>query len=169
MKKGNSISRGEVTETLQKHEQDMSGEAENLDVIANDVETVRGTLESLDGDGTQEGVDAVNDAIEQAEDVTVEVFEKEDEQLDEIQGQSEGYQEGLRGRSETAESDLGRISDASGQLETAESVEKLEDAKTAAKEDVDFLNEQIDQAKEALDESEKIQNELEGRIASKGR
>ena len=75
----------------------------------------------------------------------------------------------MQEHSASAESDLGKVSDAGGRVETKEAVDKFKDAETAISEDMDFLNEQMELAKEAKDESEQLQNELEGRIASKGR
>lgn len=160
--------RSEVTETVHRNEEDMSEKVDALDTIATDTETVRETLDSLEFEGTAEGIDAVERAMDEAEDVTVEIFEQEDEDLEEMQSEAQDYEDELQERSDTSESDLGRISDASAQIETPEPVDKLLPAKTALLEDMDFLNEEIENDKEAREESARLQEEHRRRV-QKGR
>ncbi len=168
-KRSDTPSRGEVSGTVEKHETDMRQKEEDLDVLATDAETVRDTLDSLDFDGTSEGGDSVEAEIEEADNVTVEIFEREDESLESIQGDSEDYQNDLQGRTDSDELDLGKISDAAGRVSTQETVSKLADAKNAVSEDMDFLKDEIEQANEAKEESERIQKELEGRAQNRRR
>ena len=60
-RKSDAPTRSEVTDTVEKHKDDMSEKIEELDLIATDSETVRETLESLEFDGTAEGGDAGSD------------------------------------------------------------------------------------------------------------
>ena len=80
-RKNDAPTRIEVTETVERHNEDMSDKADELNVIATDTEVVRETLENLDFNGTAEGSDAVEQAIDQAEEVTVDIFDVEDESL----------------------------------------------------------------------------------------
>jgi len=170
MGKRNDVpTRGEVSESVKKHQADMVRKEEDLGVLATDTETVRSTLDSLDFGGTSEGVDAVQGAIEEAENVTVEIFEREDEVLEDIQRDSEDYQNDLQGRAETAEMDLGRISDASGRVETQETVSRLADAKNAVMEDRDFLRDEVERSDEARNESDRMQKELQDRVLARRR
>jgi len=166
-RRGNSTTRGEVSETVKEHEVGMREKEEDLDVLATDAETVRDTLDSLDFSGTSEGVDAVEAEIEEADNVTVEIFEREDDSLESIQGDSEEYQNELQGRNDSDELDLGKISDAAGRVTTQETVGKLADAKNAVSEDMDFLKNEIDQANEARQQSEEMQRELKNRISNR--
>jgi len=168
-RKSDTPSRSEVTETIEKHKGDMSEKTDKLDIIASDKETVVDTQNHLDFGGTQEGSDAVETILEEAEDVTVEIFSQENEGLEEIQNEADEYRDGLQENSDSAESDLGKISDAGGRIETKETVGKLKDAETSVSEDREFLKEQMDRDKEARDENEQLQKVLEDRMASKGR
>jgi hypothetical protein len=157
--------RGEVSETVNKHGEDLEKKTEELDVIASDTEVVRDTLASLEpGSGTQEGVDEVVQSINDAEDVTVEIFEEEDENLEQQQAESEEYQTDLEGREEASESDRNKITDASSRVETQATVDELANAEAAVSEDIDFLDEEIDKADEAREESEKLQSQHQNRV-----
>lgn len=161
---GGVPTRSEVTDTVQKHEDDMTEKGEDIDVVATDLETVDETLENLEFEGTDEGTDAVEVEMEEAEDVTVEIFEQEDENLEEMQSEAGDYQDELQERTDTSEKDLGKIVDASGRIETQETIDKLVDAKSAVLEDMDFLNEEIEHAEEAIGESESLQDVNQGRV-----
>ena len=158
--------RGEVSDTVDKHGEDMEKKTEELDVIASDTEVVRDTLASLEpGSGTMEGVDEVVNSINDAEDVTVEIFEEEDENLEQQQqAESEEYQTDLEGREEASESDRNKITDAGSRVETKATVDELANAEAAVSEDIDFFNEEIDKADEAREESEKLQQQHRGRV-----
>jgi len=157
--------RGEVSDTVGKHGEDMEKKTEELDVIASDTEVVRDTLASLEpGSGTMEGVDEVVNSINDAEDVTVEIFEEEDEHLEQEQAESEEYQTDLEGREEASESDRNKINDAGSRVETKATVDELANAEAAVSEDIDFFNEEIDKADEAREESEKLQQQHRGRV-----
>lgn len=165
MKKiGGVPTRSEVTDTVQKHEDDMTEKVEDIDIVATDAETVDETLENLDFEGTAEGTEAIESAMEEAEDVTVEIFEEEDENLEEMQSDAEDYQDELQERTDSSEEDLGEIVDASGQIETQETIDKLVEAKSAVLEDIDFLNEEIEHAEEAIEETENQQQEHRRRV-----
>ena len=156
--------RGEVTETVDTHKDDMSEKVDELDVIATDTETVRDTLESLDFNGTSEGGDQVEEAIEQADDVTVEKFNEEDEVLEEIQDELEQYESELQERTDSSESDSGLVSDAIDQITTEETKGELENAKSEIDDDITFLTDQNSIARESREETEESQQELQNRV-----
>jgi len=167
MKKiGGVPTRSEITDTVQKHEDDMTEKVEDIDIVATDAETVDETLENLDfEDGqTAEGKEAVESAMEEAEDVTVEIFEEEDENLEEMQSEAGDYQDELQERTDTSEKNLGEIVDASGQIETKETVDELVEAKSAVLEDIDFLNEEIEHTKKTIKETESQQKVHQNRV-----
>ena len=160
-------SRGEVSERIDKSRDDMREQEEHLETTADDVETIRGTLEELELGGTAEGSDEVEASIEHADDVTVDVFDDHAGELDEVQGESQEHESELQERADVTESDLGKISDASARIETDEAVGELVKAKEGAVKDVEFLAESGDRAREAGEESERIQQELESRVHGK--
>ena len=161
--------RHEVDETVEQHDKDMDEKLEELDTITEDTETVRETKNALDSIGTGEGNDAVDSTMDAAEDVTVEIFDREDSNLEDIQDESQDYQSELQERSDTSESDLGKISDASGQIETQETVDELVEAKTAVLEDIDFLSDQVEQENQSREDAEREQQQYEGRVHGGGK
>lgn len=156
--------RNEVTERIDNNKNEMEGKETDLEKIASDVETVRQTLEKLDLSGTADGSEQVESAIESAEDVTKEVFDREDETLEQIQTGNEQFEGELQGRRGSSESDLGKISDASAKIETKETIDKLLEAKEASLRDIDFLAEQIGRASDARKGSDAIQEKLQARV-----
>jgi len=157
--------RGEVTETVDKHGEKLEEKTDDLDVIATDTETVRDTLDALEpGSGTMEGVQEVVRLIDEAEDVSVEIFKEEDENLEQRQAESQDYQTDIEGREEASESDRNQIVDAASQIETKQTIEELEKAEAATSEDIDFMNEEIDKAEGAREESENLQSRHRDRV-----
>ncbi len=167
-RKSDAPSRGEISEKTDKSRDDMREKEEELDVTATDVETVRHTLDSLDFGGTAEGGNEVEASIEKADDATVEVFDEQDQALEGIQDENEEHQGELQERSDTSESDLGKLSDASAQLETDAALNEFVGAKDAAMQDIEFLGDQVEQARDAREESERVQREQQARVRSGG-
>ena len=170
MRKPSDIpTRGEVTDSVQKHGDEMTEKGGEMDITTSDVEVTRETMESLDLGGTVEGADEVESSIQEAEDVTVDIFEEQDAELEDIQSDTEEDEQELRERSDTSESDLGKVSDASGRIETHETVSELVKTKEGLLRDIEFLDENADRDREAREESERIQQELENRVRGGGR
>jgi hypothetical protein len=163
-RRGDVPTRSEVTEKIEINRGQMEAKEIDLDKIAQDVETVRQTIESLDFSGTDEGTNEVESAIESAEDVTKEVFDKEDDNLDQAQDDNQEFEGELQDRSGSSESDLGKISDSGAKIETKETVNELERAKEAVLQDIDFLAEQIRRASEAREKSNTVQERLRSRV-----
>ena len=161
--------RQEVSKKIEKNRKDMELKEINLDWIASDVETVRQTLEKLDFGGTAEGFDQVETSIKGAENVTADVFDREDEDLEQIQKDNQEYEGEIQDRRKSSESDLGKISDSSARIETKETINELIQAKEAALKDIDFLAEQIERAKGARDKSDSIQKRIQARVHSEKR
>ena len=168
-KKGDLPKRHEIIEKVDLNGKDMGEKEDSLDSVASDVETVRQTLENLDFGGTEDGSDQVKGAIEDAESVTIEVFGREEGQLDQIQNDNQEFEGELQDRRGSSESDLGKLSDSSARTETEETVNELLKAKESVLRDIDFLAEQIDRARVAREKSDAIQENLKARIGSGGR
>lgn len=161
--------RGEITDKVDKHETDMHDKADEIEETVEDVETVRQTLEELDLGGTAEGGDAVEQAIEGAEDVSVSEFDEESQELEQIEGEDEEHEHELEERSDTTSSDLGKISDASGRIHSDAANNELIEAKESALRDIEFLSDQAKRAQEAREESRRIHEEHVGRVDAGGR
>lgn len=163
-RRGDVPTRGEVVESINGQRRDMEEKETDLDKIAEDVETVRRTLEKLDFGGTFEGAEQIEKSIESAEDVTVDEFETEDRNLEEIQTETQEYENGLDDRRETSEADLSKISDASAAIEMQSTIDELERSKDAALRDIEFLAQQMERAHQARKESNAIQDRLKSRV-----
>ena len=156
--------RREVTERIANDGKEMETKEGDLDRIAADVETVRRTIESLDFGGTAEGSEQLERAIEGAEKVTEDVFGKENENLEQVQAAGEAYESKMDDHRSLAESDLGKVSDDSARIETKETINALVHAKEAVLKDIDFLNDQVRRAHEAIEKSDAHQRQLEERV-----
>jgi hypothetical protein len=162
--------RSEITEQISENSEKMHEQIEDLDTAAADSETVQGTLESLDRDsagGTSDAAAEVQSAIERAQDVATEIFNQEDAELDDIQNEAEQYEGEIQERTEASQSDQERVSDAAGNIDRQETAGELEKARDAIASDIDFLEDQHEQAKSAREETERLQQDHGSRV--KGR
>ena len=156
--------RSEVTEKIDTTKSEMEAKETDLDKTASDVETVRQTREQLDFGGTAEGSDEVESSIESAEDVTTEVFDKEDESLDQVQTRNEEFEGKLQDHQESSESDLGKISDARAKIDTKETINELAKTEEAVRRDIEFLDGEGRRASDAREKSDDIQRRLQARV-----
>ena len=156
-------SRTEVTGEIETKKEEMDTKETDLDTIASDHEIVVQTLENLEG-GTVEGFDETEKSIEAAEDVTVEVFEKKDDELEEVQADTEEFEGEIKENRNSVESDLGKLSDASGKIETKETINKMVETKEIVMRDMEFLTGEIDRAQDAREKSDAVQEKHRARI-----
>jgi hypothetical protein len=163
-RKNDTPTRGEVSEKVETSKEKMQEGIESLEVIAEDTETIRGTLENIEG-GTAEGTDSVLSAITEAEDISVTKFGEEDSVLEEAQDQAEQYEtEEIQESRDSVRSDVEKISDAAGKIETQEAATELKKANDAADDDINFLTEQAEISKAAREENEALQQQARSRV-----
>ncbi len=156
-------SRYDLTGKKDRQADNMRELHEKLGQTAKDLTTVRGLLAQLDLDGgTAEGADEIEQSVDRTENVTEEVFDRDDEVLEREHGDGESFQSELTERKETSEGNLGRITDATAPLETRETIDQIREGKEAALRDVDFLHDLVQRAMESLQESEDFQEDLRG-------
>lgn len=158
--------RSEVTERVGKNHEDLREKGDEMEDSVSDIETVRETLDSLDLSGTAEAAEAVERAVEGAEDVSVSEFEEESSEVGEIQGETEEHESELQERSDTTSADLGKLSDASSRLHSDVANRELIEAKESAVRDVEFLGDQAKRAQEAREESQRLREELDSRATA---
>jgi len=156
-------SRHDVEEKIDNTSDAMKEKETDMEQTVSDIETIRGTLESLDFSGTMEGSEEVEASINQADDVTVDEFDRQDGEVDDLQKESTEHEGELQERTEAGETDLGKLSDASGQIETPEAINELVQAKEGALRDIEFLKGQDDRAREAREENERVQQDQQNR------
>jgi hypothetical protein len=155
--------RGEITEHVENDSERMHDKLEDLETAVEDTETVQNTLDALDLEGTSEGADEVQAAIEKAQDLANDIADREDTELDAVQDQAEQYEGEIRERSEASGSDLETISDAAGKLDRQETAAELQGAREAVASDIEFLKNQSEQARNAREETERLQQDHKGR------
>lgn len=163
-RRGDAPKQSEITEKVEKHENDMHEKTEDVEKTVEDVETVRQTLEELDFGGTAEGGEAVEQSIEGAENVSVGEFDSESSALEELEHESEEHEGELQERNDTTTADLGKISDASGRIHSDAANSELIAAKESALRDIEFLSDQAQRAQEAREETQHIHDEHLGRV-----
>lgn len=149
--------RHEITEQIDHTRDDLQEGAEETGKVVADMETVGETYDSLDRGGTLEGADEVEEAIRSAEDVTVEVFEHKDQEVEQLQEQGQEHGDDLQERSDRVESDIDKILDASGRIETQETRSELGRAEEVDQRDLEFLKAEGQRNQETLAESKQIQ------------
>lgn len=157
-------SRGEITDTIDRSGTELEEQTGDLGKLEKDIQTVRETLANLDFGGTQEGVNQVQELVSGAETRTTEEFDREDEQLEQVQSENAEFEQELQEHSESEKTDLDKLSEASGRITTDVTVNELLKAKEAALQDVDFLMEQVKRAKEAREKSEQEQQEYQNTV-----
>ncbi len=165
-KKGFS-SRSEIQEKIQEDGEQMNEGLDELDTKATDIEIVRETLDSLDMEGfSAEGAEDAVESIDNAEDKTIDLFEKDDQDLEEVMDKSREYTDQLNDNQNTGRDDLARVSDATGRIETAETADELSHTKGSMMEDLDFLEQQEKEGIEYQQETEQTRKEYHNRVNS---
>lgn len=163
-KEGNALRRSEVTETLAKNREGLNEKSDTCEKYVSDIKTIRGTLERLKFAGTDTGADAVEGHIQQAEQVTEDGFEQNDQELEEQQEQVQDHEEELEDHSEQSKEDLDEIAGVEGQLETSDAVQDLKAAKDACLEDIDFLIKGLEEARHDREKSEQVQKKHQDQV-----
>lgn len=119
---------------------------------------------NLDLSGTSEASEAVERAMDAAENISEEEFTEDSEQLDQVQDQTQEYEGDLHERSDATEADLGKVSDASAKINSDRPNGEWIEAKEELIRDKEFLDEQEKRGRDAREESERIQQEQEARV-----
>jgi len=158
--------RDQLEGRIRDNESDMKNKEEKLERTATDVEIVRETYEDLELDGTVEGTDEIESNLDKAENVTVEVFDSKDAELDTTQNASTEYKNEIKERSDFSDQDLQKVSLSRSKLETIETIQELEKVKLAVIADIEFLQEKFLVAQKDIDESEEVQDSLIHRVHS---
>jgi len=157
------MGRNEIKDRIEKASQDMNKKESILNDDVSDIETIRKTLEKLEG-GTTEGFERVENTIENAEKVTIEAFEKEDNELEQVQEESSEFGKEIHESQKASESDLAKISNASSEFKTKEPDKDFLQAKEEALRDIDLLKEQEERELRAREKSDAIQDKLRSKV-----
>ena len=161
MKKINDLMhRIDIKEKNLNNNKDMQKAEENLEEISNDIKIVRETIKNIDFKGTIEGALKTEQHLNSAEDVTKGVFSTEDTKLEKIHDNSRQFENNLQERGDSSEAGLKKVTDHSTKIKTSDTINEINKAKEAILDDLDFLNEQVKEAKTRIEESKNIQSRL---------
>ena len=133
----------EISDAAAKAKDGMDEKLRDLGLERDDVLVTRETLGELEGDGTEEGCQEVVEAIERAEGVARETFERDGCILKDIHYEGKEQAEGLQDGRESVERDVERIIGATGRINVRDNVRDLEQAREKALQDKDFLERHI--------------------------
>lgn len=156
-------SRSDITGQIDQNQGQITEQEEVLGETVDDIDTVRGTIESFNLGGTLEGAEAVEEAIRQAESGTVDLYESQDGELESLHDEVELIESELSEQVDAVEADLDGIHEAEGRLETSVARDGLEQAEASAEEDRSFLEEQEQRAHAAQEASRQAQQEFRRR------
>ena len=163
-RRGYSPARQEVTEKVSESHDEMTEKGDQLEDNTVDVETARRTLERLEQGGTVEGTEEVEQSIEGAENVSLEEFEGSDDELEDMHEENQEIEREYHERSESSGRDTELISEAITEVKSENARGELEEAKSAAEDDGEFLAEHEQKAVDFHKESDLKQNELRLRV-----
>lgn len=156
----------EIEDNVEELDDQMDEKEDDLEILTEDVETVRDVREQLDLGTTADGTEQLETRVDAAEDETVDVYEGEDENLEQIQDETQGYADEIDDRHDSGRSDLEKLSDASSKLRTTETINEFTEAKVSTLEEMDFLKDINQRTQDAKEESEQIQQQFWDRIDS---
>ncbi|MFC1762908.1 hypothetical protein ACFL6U_12625 [Planctomycetota bacterium] len=168
-KNTNQIARTEITERIASDTEKMQGKLEDLGTAVEDCETVQSTLDGLDLGGTSEGADEIQSAIEGAQGVAIEITDREDTELDAIENEVEQFEGEIQEHVVAVQSDQEKVSDAASKIDRQETSAEVQNAQEAAANDITFLEEQNEQARNAREEVSQQQQDHRSRVKGKGK
>ena len=165
---GRTVSRSEVDDSGRRIEKRMEDVERALEILSEDVGTVRKTLAQLERGGTAEGADSTDRHIRGAEDITTQHFDEKDRELDHTHQDSGDREHDLDQRSTADESDLKMVTDAERQIETQDARAELAKAEQETLQDIEFLKQQLGRAEDARQRSEDLRRRY-GQVVHSGR
>lgn len=170
-RKSDLRARHEITNKAREDRESTREKGEQLDTYATDAETVEHTLEALrtEGAGTADGTDEVEGHIERAGDVTVDAFEREDQELETLQDEIADHETELRERAESVASNVEELSEWRERVDTQATSAELGQAEAAAERDKEFLDGASDEERAVLGDSEAQQEVQRKRIHTRRR
>ena len=159
----------EIRDEADQTTEDMDRRGTDLEERGAEVESIREAVAEMDFGGTSDAIEIMESALDRAEDVVVETFDQQSDELDDVQAGNAEQGEELHERSEADRGDAERISETSVRISTRESANELTRARDAVLDGLDHLIEQITRRKEAGERSKEHQNTVRELIKSGGR
>jgi len=157
---GSGRSRGDITETVQKHDQEYKEKTEALERDAEDHRVESDTLEGVEAGGTIEGMEEVTASLQEAKETTEQEFADDGTALEQSQGEGEEFEGELHESAESNEADLQRIGDARQQVHSDSATSRIERAESETREDIEFLQGEEERSRQSRESSQQQHEQL---------
>jgi len=157
-------SRSDVTGNKERLKQDMERKEGEMEVPVEDYEEVGHVADDIDCGFTSDGSDDVERALRETQDVTAEVVEQRGHDLEEVHGESEGFERELHDGSDRTASDRDRVTDTRRKVKTEETRQGVEQSLEAIQRELDFLKEHYEKVDEDRNESKRVEEALRTRV-----
>ena len=157
------LERSKLPSDVQDLSDEMHEREEKADDISNDAEVVGQTQGVIEG-ATVEGQTAEKAAIEEGMEITVNNYETEKSELENVHESAEELEADMEGGREIAEADTDKISEAGSKLKTDLAKEQLSEAESEAQSDIDLLSELIETERNEREQSQQKLEEYTQRV-----
>lgn len=158
--------RGEISQTVQERDQEYNEKTDALERDAEDHRVECDATESMEAAGTEEGMEAVTESLQEAKATTEQEFAEDGAALEQAQGEGAEFEGELNERTESNEADVQRFGDSRQQVHSDSASSRIEQAESQTLEDSEFLRgeeEQTRQARErAQEQHERLKQALHG-------
>lgn len=157
--------KSEITQDILKREKDKKKRLKDTEKVVKDKKIEADTARALRLSGTQEGSEAIKKAMEAAEKITNQEFEKQEREIKkEVFKPAEELEKDLGKRSDATKNDMKKLSQASVQIDTKSSIGLIKEAENGAKKDAQFLDKSLDKQKKDRTEGEKTIEEQKKKL-----
>lgn len=159
--------RSEITSEIKQREHDQQKRLDDTLKVVNDKKKEADVAKGLRLSGTQEGVQAIKDAVNESVEATEREFEEQEEELDKkVFEPAKGLEKDLTERSDQAAQDEKELGRTTSSLDTKSAASKMEKAEKGAGEEREFLDKekehQESDRQKGEDEAQKQEAELKG-------
>ena len=162
-RKRGRIARSQIGSDQTRQSDQLTADERDTGDATEDTETLHILKEELEGEGTTEGGDRSDSALQDTRDFAREVHAERDAAMARDQAEVKEYAGDLDERSDRDQSDLSRIEAADAQLRVGDSKAELAKMRDALGEDKDYLDEKAQEFRRRGEESERIAEEFRRR------
>ena len=167
--KRNTVSGVELKGRGDKTDEDMEEHAEHAEVYGQDLGVLAELDSVLEYGSSQETADAVHAGMDQADDLTMDHFERETDDAEEACDASQEHQDDLQERTDSDNSDLSETSDAASRIDTQETVDALRTVQESLTENINVVGELISKAESARGETEERLRKASNDVQNRGK
>ncbi len=159
-------SRSEIQSQVDQNIDQLKDQEEKANVPVEDAEVIAQTLDSLEQGGSSDGVEAVEQSIDSAGEAAESVFDEISQDWEQTQNEGEEHSSEMEESKQSVERDLGIATDAGENIQTEEVTNKYIGIKENLAKEGDFFEEEITESRQATEESQNKQQELQQKLQS---